>query len=155
VLHPNSCWNAVEATADGVRVTTPQGVDELDFVIVGTGFITDLSLRPELAELHEHVALWRDRYQPPEQERHDDLARHPYLGPSFEFLPRQAGAHDWVSHVYNYTFGCLLSLGFGGASISGMKYSLPRLVGGITRSLFVEDREHHYATLCGWNVAEF
>jgi cation diffusion facilitator CzcD-associated flavoprotein CzcO len=155
VLHPGSCWDAVEATADGVRVTTPQGVDELDFVIVGTGFITDLSLRPELAELHEHVALWRDRYQPPEHERHDDLARHPYLGPSFEFLPRQSGAHDWVSHVYNYTFGCLLSLGFGGASISGMKYSLPRLVGGITRSLFVEDREHHYATLCGWNVAEF
>jgi cation diffusion facilitator CzcD-associated flavoprotein CzcO len=155
VLHPGSCWERVEPTADGVRVTTPQGVDELDFLIVGTGFVTDLSLRPELAELHEHVALWGDRYQPPESERHDDLARHPYLGPSFEFLPRQPGAHDWVSNVFNYTFGCLLSLGFGGASISGMKYSLPRLVGGLTRSLFVEDRAHHYETLCGWNVEEF
>jgi FAD-dependent urate hydroxylase len=33
----------------------------------------------------------------------------------------------------------LLSLGFGGASISGMKYSIPRLVGGITGSFFVEE----------------
>jgi cation diffusion facilitator CzcD-associated flavoprotein CzcO len=155
VLHPRSSWDRVEATADGVRVTTPQGVDELDFVIVGTGFVTDLSLRPELAELHEHIALWRDRYTPPDDERHDDLSRHPYLGPSFEFLPKEPGEHDWVSHVHNYTFGCLLSLGFGGASISGMKYSLPRLVGGLTRSLFVEDREAHYAALCGWNVTEF
>jgi cation diffusion facilitator CzcD-associated flavoprotein CzcO len=154
-LRPSSPWQRIAMRGDTIVVTTPHGEHELDFVIVGTGFVTDLSLRPELAELHEHIALWRDRYTPPDDERHDDLSRHPYLGPSFEFLPKEPGEHDWVSHVHNYTFGCLLSLGFGGASISGMKYSLPRLVGGLTRSLFVEDREAHYAALCGWNVTEF
>jgi hypothetical protein len=57
--------------------------------------------------------------------------------------------------VFNYTFGGLLSLGFGGASISGMKYSIPRLVAGITGSLFREDAAEHYASLCGFDEREF
>jgi hypothetical protein len=49
----------------------------------------------------------------------------------------------------------LLSLGFGGASISGMKYSNARLVAGITRSLFVEDREAHLRRLMDFAQEEF
>jgi hypothetical protein len=49
----------------------------------------------------------------------------------------------------------LLSLGFGGASISGMKYSIQRLVRGIAGSLFCEDREHHLAALCAFDEREF
>jgi cation diffusion facilitator CzcD-associated flavoprotein CzcO len=154
-LHPSSPWQKVAPKGDGVEITTPGGTHEVDFVIVGTGFVTDLSLRPELAELREHIALWSDRYTPPQGERHDDLSRHPYLGPAFEFLPRTPGEGDWVSNVHNYTFGCLLSLGFGGASISGMKYSIPRLCAGLTRSLFVEDRDHHFATLRDYATEEF
>ena len=48
-----------------------------------------------------------------------------------------------------------MSLGFGGASISGMKYSIPRLVGGITRSLFVEDRDAHLESLRTFAETEF
>lgn len=154
-LHPASPWTSLSMEGDAVRIGTPKGTFDVDFVIVGTGFRTDLSLRPELREMEAHVVRWADRYTPPAGEEHDDLCRHPYLGPSFELLPRDPGATPWVSHVYNYTFGCLLSLGFGGASISGMKYSIPRLVGGITRSLFVEDREHHFATLRAYDVKEW
>jgi hypothetical protein len=57
--------------------------------------------------------------------------------------------------VFNYTFGGHLSLGFGGASISGMKYSIPRLVAGITGSLFREDAAEHYASLCSFDEREF
>ena len=57
--------------------------------------------------------------------------------------------------LYNYTFGGLLSLGFGGASISGMKYSVQRLVAGITGSLFVEDREAHLESLRRYAEVEF
>ena len=49
----------------------------------------------------------------------------------------------------------LLSLGFGGASISGMKYSIPRLVSGITSSLFHEDRAEHRQSLRGFDEREF
>lgn len=154
-MHPGNPWTDVRVDGERIVVHTPERTDELDFVIVGTGFSTDLSRRPELAALWPHVALWRDRYTPPPEQAHDDLARHPYLGPAFEFVEREPGRAPWVARVHNYTFGCLLSLGFGGASISGMKYSVQRLVGGITRALFTEDRAHHYAALCDWSEREF
>jgi len=154
-LHAGSPWNAIETHGDTIEITTPHGTDEVDFVIVGTGFVTDLSRRPELMELWPHVALWADRYQPPKSEGHDDLARHPYLGAGFEFTEKHPGTAVWVTQVYNYTFGGLLSLGFGGASISGMKYSVQRLAAAITRSLFIEDREDHFASLCAFDEKEF
>ena len=117
--------------------------------------MTDLARRPELALVESEIARWGDRYLPPEGERFPDLLRHPYLGPHFEFTEREPGRAPHLSTLYNYTFGGLLSLGFGGASISGMKYSVPRLVGGITGSLFVEDREAHLDSLRLFAEAEF
>ncbi|HSN98683.1 MAG TPA: NAD(P)/FAD-dependent oxidoreductase [Candidatus Nanopelagicales bacterium] len=154
-LHPGSPWQAVGMEGDEVVITTPKGRFTVDFVIVGTGFVTDLTLRPELRSVEPHVARWADRFTPPPGEENDDLLRHPYLGPSFEFQERRPGEAPWVSSVFNYTFGCLPSLGFGGASISGLKYSLPRLVGGITRQLYVEDRAEHLRSLHAYDVAEF
>jgi hypothetical protein len=60
-----------------------------------------------------------------------------------------------LSSVFHYTFGCLPSLGFGGSSISGLKYSLPRLIGGVTRQLYLEDRAHHLRTLQAYDIQEF
>jgi cation diffusion facilitator CzcD-associated flavoprotein CzcO len=154
-LHPSSPWEKVETLGDTVRVTTPGGVFELDFVIAGTGFVTDLSRRSELAGIWPHIALWRDRFTPPDDERHPDLERHPYLGPGFEFMEKVPGEAPWVERIHNYTFGCLVSLGFGGASISGMKYSLPRLIGGITRGFFLEERAQHLQSLREYDVKEF
>ena len=155
-LHASCAWQGVEARGDGVSIHTEAGAThEADFVIAGTGFITDLKRRPELAELEPHIARWADRYSPPAAERHDDLLRHPYLGPGFELTERTPGAAPYLRNLYNYTFGCLPSLGFGGASISGMKYSLPRLVAGITGSLFVEDRDAHFESLRRFAEAEF
>lgn len=154
-LRPGSPWTAVAMKDDAVQVTTPKGTHDFDFVIIGTGFITDLSTRPELKTVHEHVARWKDRYTPPDSEAHADLGRHPYLGSGFELTPRDENAPTWVSRIHNYTFGCLPSLGFGGASISGMKYSIPRLVGGITASLYREDAEAFYDTLCEYDDKEF
>ena len=155
-LHPGSAWKSVTQVGDdGVAIETESGTFEVDYVIVGTGFVTDLRLRPELVHVESQIARWQDRYTPPESDRSSDLSRHPYLGPSFEFTEREPGVAPYLQYLYNYTFGCLLSLGFGGASISGMKYSNPRLVGGITRSLFVEDREQHLKSLYEFAEQEF
>lgn len=154
-LHPGSPWQNVEQVGDKVHLTTPNGTQELDFLIIGTGFVTDLSLRPELANLYPHIALWSDRYTPPEADRHEDLGRHPYLGGAFEFTEKTPGTAPHLRSVFNYTFGGLASLGFGGASISGMKYSLPKIVGGITRQLFQEDIEYYYNSLVEWDLIEF
>jgi hypothetical protein len=154
-LHPGCDWKAIETAGDAIRIATACGTFESDFVIVGTGFVTDLGARPELAHLERGIARWGDRFTPPEGERHEDLLRHPYLGPHFEFTEREPGAMPHLKHLYNYTFGCLLSLGFGGASISGMKYSIPRLVGGITRSFFLEERDVYFESLRTFGEREF
>jgi cation diffusion facilitator CzcD-associated flavoprotein CzcO len=146
-LQPGSRWRALEARGETVVIQTDDQVFETDFVILGTGFVTDLGRRPELAGIERHIARWADRYTPPEGERHEDLLRHPYLGPGFELTERSPGEAPYLKYLYNYTFGCLVSLGFGGASISGMKYSIPRLVAGITSSFFLEDREQHLESL--------
>jgi cation diffusion facilitator CzcD-associated flavoprotein CzcO len=154
-LHPGSAWQSVTAHRDSILLETGEASLEVDFVIVATGCVTDLSARPELALIEPYIARWADRYAPPPNEQHEDLSRHPYLGPGFEFTERSAGQAPYLAHLYNYTFGGLLSMGFGGASISGLKYSAPRLVAGITRSLFLEDCEAHYASLRDYAVPEF
>jgi cation diffusion facilitator CzcD-associated flavoprotein CzcO len=154
-LMPGSRWKSVAMNGDAIAIETESGSYEADFVIVGTGFVTNLALRPELALLESSIARWADRYEPPEHERHEDLLRHPYLGESFQFTERTAGTAPWLAYLYNFTFGGLPSLGFGGASISGMKYSIPRLVSGITASFFVEDRAHYYQSLCDFSEREF
>jgi cation diffusion facilitator CzcD-associated flavoprotein CzcO len=154
-LHPGSAWQGLEALGDSVRITTSGGTFTADFVIVGTGFVTDLSRRPELAQIEKSIARWADRFTPPASDRNEDLARHPYLGPHFEFSERQPGEAPYLQYLYNYTFGCLASLGFGGASISGMKYSVPRIVAGITGSLFAEDQKAYFESLCAYDQQEF
>jgi cation diffusion facilitator CzcD-associated flavoprotein CzcO len=159
-LHPRCAWRSIELRReprdDTIVIANDRGErHEVDFVIVGTGFVTDLARRPELRAVEPHIARWADRYRPPEAEANDDLARHPYLGPSFEFTERNPGEAPYLGYLYNFTFGGLLSLGFGGASISGMKYSVPRLVAGITGSLFLEDREAHLESLRRFAEAEF
>ena len=154
-LHPGSTWQTLTANDSIVRITTSEGTFEADHVIVGTGFVTDLGLRPELSSFVDRIRLWKDAYSPPEALRHDELARHPYLGPNFEFQPKVGTDAAYLSNVYNYTFGCLVSLGLGGASISGMKYSLRRIVDGITRELYREQADYTYGTLQDYNVVDF
>ncbi len=154
-LHAASPWVNVEASGEGARVTTPHGVYDFDFLIVGAGFVTDLGRRPELAAIHAHIALWRDRYTPPPGEANDDLARHPYLGANFEFVEKTPGSFPPLASLFNYTFGCLPSMGFGGASISGMKYSLPRVVAGVTKYLYRAEKDTFFASLCAYNTEEF
>jgi hypothetical protein len=154
-LHPGSSWKSLRTEGEAIVIETNSDTFETDFVIVGTGFVTDLALRPELAHMERHIARWADRYNPPDSEQNEELSRHPYLGPAFEFTERIPGEAPYLQHLYNYTFGGLLSLGFGGASISGMKYSNARLVGGITRSLFLEDRDRHLQSLYDYSDEEF
>jgi cation diffusion facilitator CzcD-associated flavoprotein CzcO len=154
-MHGGSSWQRLGMEGDQIVLQDALGRFELDFVIVGTGFVTDLALRPELTELAPHIARWQDRYQAPPALRNVELDRHPYLGPGFEFCQRQPGSAPELAYVFNYTFGGLLSLGFGGASISGMKYSIPRLVSGVTASLYREDAAHHFDSLCAYDEREF
>ncbi|MES1176622.1 MAG: NAD(P)/FAD-dependent oxidoreductase [Myxococcales bacterium] len=154
-LHAGSGWKELSMQDREVKIVTDSGTILADFVIVATGFVTDLAARPELTQLESQIARWADRFTPPPEDQQEDLMRHPYLGSGFEFTERNPGQAPYLAHLFNYTFGGLLSMGFGGASISGLKYSAQRLVSGITRSLFVEDSESHFHGLRTFSEPEF
>jgi len=153
-LCPDTPWEKVYMDEKEVVVVSKGKEKRYDFVIAATGFSTNLSIRKELQDFHNEILLWKDRYQPPEELENREMANHPYLGPNFEFLPKNS-ANSWISRIFNYTYGGIMSLGFGGASITGMKYSLPRIVYGLTRYFFLEEKEDHLQSLSQYSVEEF
>lgn len=158
-LHTGSAWQALEPTGDGkqVRIHSTQGDEGLfDFLVVSTGFLTDHSLRPELAAVAGSIATWADRFSPPPgQPRNPLIDAHPYLGPSFEFQERQPGGAPFLSSIYAFNYSALASLGLSASALSGSKYALPKLVNGITRSLFLEDAPTLLQEFLAYDEPEF
>jgi len=152
--HSNCAWRSVREQGDTVAVETEARTFTFDFVIFATGFATDLTARRELAPIVHHIALWRDRFTPPPGEESDLLARHPYLGPAFEFTERTPGTAPFLSRLHDFTLGAMPSIGLSGAAITGMRYSMPRLVNGLARDLFREDAADHYQDLLAYDVPE-
>ena len=142
--------------ADGViDIVTPKGSFEADFLICGTGFTVDLSRRPELQSLHTDIALWGDRYTPPESEENNALARYPYLGLGFEFLEKESGTAPHLKNLHLFTFAATVSQGFSGGGMNGLKYALPRIVNGIVSGLYAEDAALHFQALRKYDTPEF
>ena len=137
-LHAGAPWNEIAWTGAAIRVAMPGRTCEFDFVICATGAVFDLALRSELRPFAGDLARWSDRYVPEPDEDHPGLGAFPYLGKAYEFEERIAGSAPWLRSVYAYKFSAMLSMGPHSTSVSGHKYSIPRLVGGLTRSLFLE-----------------
>ncbi len=89
----------------GDRIVTQVNDDvfEFDFAIAGTGYFVDPTKRPELADFAQHIALWRDRYEPPEDLHDDYLGTHPYFGSAREYLEKVPGTAPYLKdiHVFN------------------------------------------------------
>jgi cation diffusion facilitator CzcD-associated flavoprotein CzcO len=144
-LQPATPWLAVAPTDKGtVRVTSTARTLEYDYLIVATGMTVDMALRPELAHIAPHVALWGERYAPPADLADTRLAKFPYLGRYAEFLPKTAQSPAWVSRLFTITRGATLSMGPSAASNSNMKYTVPRIVSGVTRALFLDGEAEYW-----------
>ena len=139
---------------DAVRLDTPRGCFTADAVILGTGFTFDLGLRPELAELAPDILLWRDAFTPPPGEESALCGASPYLAADFSFREKRPGAAPPLARLHCMTYAATLSMGLSGASISGMKYGVPRLVDGICRALWLEDAEAQLDSLRRFDLAE-
>ncbi|NHN87405.1 NAD(P)-binding domain-containing protein [Acetobacter conturbans] len=155
-FHTGTPWDDVREEGNDVVVSTPQGDMRFDFLIIGTGFQIDMSLRPELAKLAPHIALWRDRFAAPDQERSDLLGSYPYLGSKFQFLPKDDGdpMTPLLSAVHNFTFSATPSMGLSGSSVSAMRFGVEKLSFSIGRDLFVADGEQHLQSLLDYNEDE-
>ncbi|MCQ4158943.1 NAD(P)/FAD-dependent oxidoreductase [Roseomonas sp. GC11] len=137
-----------------VALDTPRGRFTADAVILGTGFTFDLGLRPELAAFAPEILLWKDAFTPPPGEESPLCGASPYLADDFSFREKTPGAAPLLRRIHCMTYAATLSMGLSGASISGMKYGVPRLVDGLCRALWLEDAEAHLDSLRRFDLAE-
>ncbi|MDP1906811.1 MAG: hypothetical protein Q8K85_00825 [Hyphomicrobium sp.] len=140
-VHAACPWDVLDMRSpdDVIRVTTPHGVFEFDFIICATGSMINLAARPELRDVADQVLRWCDRYQPPPALAHAALAQYPFIGEDYQLQPRHPdGAYGWLERVYAYNFSAYVSMGPHSTSVSAHKYSIPRMVRGITRALMFE-----------------
>jgi cation diffusion facilitator CzcD-associated flavoprotein CzcO len=148
-------WSQV--AMDGGRIAVEAVGEEwrFDHVLLGTGFETDLSSRPELARVVNDIALWRDRFTPPEGEGDPILERFPYLGAAFELTERIPGAAPHLARIHIFNNGAVPSLGPVCNGVTGLKYGAPKIVAAIARSFFLEDAEQYLDALMSYDEAHF
>jgi cation diffusion facilitator CzcD-associated flavoprotein CzcO len=141
--------------ADGALVLdTAAGLFPVDFLILGTGFRVDLSLRPELALIGPAIRFWGDHFVPAAGEENDELAEAPDLDPDFAFRERVPGSCPALSRVHCFNYAATLSHGKVSGDIRALSQGSQRLARGIARSLFVEDATLHFAALETYNEPE-
>jgi cation diffusion facilitator CzcD-associated flavoprotein CzcO len=154
-LHTGSPWDQVEEVDGGVRITTPKGAFDYDFLVLSTGLITDPALRPELGTVADKIARWSDRYAPPPELANAVLNAHPYLGKAFQFTAREPVDDAALHGLFAFNYSALISLGLSASALSGLKHALPRLVAGIADQLFLDDSETILADYHAYEEVEF
>lgn len=154
-LHLGSPWMAVAEVDGGAQVTTPTGVHTFDFLVLSTGLLSDPALRPELAGLAGRIARWRDRYTPPDGQANALLDAHPYLGPAFQFLPRDPQDAPMLHGLFAFNYSALASIGLSASALSGLKHAIPRLARGIADQLFQDDAPQLVDALLAYREEEF
>lgn len=138
-LHLESPWQQVSVAADGkIAVNSRSAVYRFDYVIAGTGYRIDLSAQPELAHIHESIALWRDRYRPEPGEEDRAGGAYPYLGAGFQFLPREGARAAFLRNIHCANLAAEASFNALMGDVPSMVLQ-PQLISAIARDLFVED----------------
>lgn len=154
-LHLGSPWLSVTDTADGVEVETPKGRFTYDFVVLSTGMLTDVKLRPELNDVAEYIARWSDRFDAPEDIRNPLLDIHPYLGDGFEYLPRTEAGGEKVHGLFAFNYSALMTHGLSASALTGLPYALPRLARGVADQLFLDERQTWLDDYLDYDDVEF
>jgi cation diffusion facilitator CzcD-associated flavoprotein CzcO len=145
---------AAKATDRGVELQTPRGAFSADFVICGTGIDMNFAVRRELQKCAANIATWADRYQPSPDECSPRLGRFPYLADDYALTERIAGETPWIADIHVFAIAATMSFGASGSSINAMTTAVPKLVHGLTRSLFRADIERHWASFKAYDVPQ-
>jgi cation diffusion facilitator CzcD-associated flavoprotein CzcO len=140
-LHLNTEVQAAHWRDGQALLTLNTGSWQADAVIAATGYQVDFARQPLLAAISERVQTWGERFQP--QAGHSDpgLARFPYLGEHMQLLAR--GTDAGLSRIVCYNAAAMASHGRIIGDIPSMKYSVPLVVNGLVRALWLEDAERY------------
>ncbi|MEX3845694.1 NAD(P)-binding domain-containing protein [Paraburkholderia sp. BR10882] len=154
-LHLDAVWQ--RATVEGTRVAARvnDATFAFDFAIAGTGYAVDLHARPELADLADHVLLWRDHYTPAPHEQDEALGAHPYLGAALEYLEKTPGTAPFLRNVHVFNPAAFVSRGLPVGDVPSMKRDIPAVIRRISEDLFLDDIEAHEARMSAVVAADF
>ncbi|MFI4995474.1 MAG: NAD(P)-binding domain-containing protein [Hyphomicrobiales bacterium] len=125
-----------------------------DYLILGTGFGVDAFAIPELSLYAPHIAVWGERFSPPSGLADEELARFPYLGEGFEFLPRGAEAPAGLSDIHCFNHAASLSLGKVSGDIPAISTGASWLAEAIAGELFCRDVEKHWQNALDYSKPE-
>ncbi len=150
-LHLGAALDDVATAGDAIVLRAGAMTVRADILLLGSGYVVDLALRPELDFVRPHAALWRDRFTPPAGEADLPIADFPYLDRSFAFTERTPGTAPWLRHVHNFNTGAVPSLGPVCNGITGLKYGVPKLVAGVVRGLFLDEADRLFDDLLAYD----
>ncbi len=153
-FHLGSPLESITPHGDALRVVTPKGHYDVDFLIFATGFHSEIDTRSEFAEIVPHVRRWRDRYTHPGALPNDELAAAPDLDSNFAFQPREPGTCAALSRIHCFNHAASLTHGKVAGDIPGISDGAQRLARAISALLFDADRERHYEALIAFDTAE-
>lgn len=155
-FYTDCSWDKCRMEGEEIIVTTPQGDMRFDFLIVGTGLSIDLNQRPELSSFSSSIALWKDRFTPAAGEENEALGAFPYLSRHFQFQAKDQNdpAVNILPHIYDFTFGTLVSMGLWGAFISGLQFGATHMANSIGQNIFNEDSAFYLQSLREFDSVE-
>ena len=110
-IHTDAAWRQLAMANDEIAVDTPAGPFRFDFVICGTGILSDPKLRPELAVFANDIALWSDVFSAPAGGGGRVSRQNPLSGTGFEFTGKTPEADAFLKNIHNFTYGATLSMG--------------------------------------------
>jgi FAD-dependent urate hydroxylase len=142
-LHLAAPWQSVRIEDGRVVARVADAERRFDFVIAGTGYYVDLAARPELANVHREILLWRDRFVPPPDDADDYLGAHPYLGAGHEYLEKQPGSAPYLRDIHLQNPAGFVSFGLPIGDIPSMRRDIPTIVARISSDLFFADIDAH------------
>jgi hypothetical protein len=105
--------------------------------------------------LQEPIALWRNRYEPPEDLRDDNLGMHPYLGSAHEYQEKVPGTAPYLKDIHVFNPAGLVSFGLPVDDIHSIRRDVPAIVSRISHDLFFKDWAHHEARITGDITPDF
>jgi cation diffusion facilitator CzcD-associated flavoprotein CzcO len=145
-IHLGTALQGATRSPGGVCLTLPDGrTNDVDFLILGTGFGIDLRQTPELDGVSEAIATWSDRYQPPPHLERPALGRFPWLDSGFELTELMPCPGLSRIHIFNHA--AYASLGAIASDIPGLTAGAERLAHAIAAHFFVEDIDAVQAAL--------
>ena len=153
-FHFNAAVERVDVAGDELRIVTPSGVLETDYLILGTGFVVDPLARTELDGYADKIALWKDRYQPPAGLENWQLGLFPYLNDDFSFTERTSGDAPWLSRIHSFNYGASVSLGKTSGDIPGISEGANWLARSLASHFYREDIEQHWSRLLAYETPE-